>query len=255
MRIGDVPLHPTHHEAGVQAAATACLDHFPQPSGVGRLAAQAEIRDVLVRRHPVQHAPCAVQLRAFLVPGDEQADRPGGKASPARQALRHRVHEGGDRALHVAGAAPVQRAVDHRALERRHPPALARRHHVGMAGEAQMRRTVAEAREQVRRALRPVPERQGEHGEAEPAQRVGQHRLRPVIGRGDGRAADQRLGQRQRPGRRGVGVQSRNSSLIAVLARVRASTRFTITAQARDGCGRPSSAGRAGGIVPGTTTE
>ena len=123
-----------------------------------------------------------------------------------------------------------------------------------MAGEAQVRRAGAEPGEQVGDELRPIAEGQGEHGEAELPQGVGQHRLRPVIGRGDGRAADQRLGQRQRPARGDGRAQSRSSSLIAVLARVRASTRFTITAQASEGSGR-SPAGETCGMVPGTTTE
>jgi hypothetical protein len=48
--------------------------------------------------------------------------------------------------------------------------------------------------------------------------------------------------------------QSRSSSLIAVLLRVCASTRLTITAQARLGPGEPSGNGLPGS-APGTTTE
>ena len=51
-----------------------------------------------------------------------------------------------------------------------------------------------------------------------------------------------------------LSVQSRNSSLMEVLARVRSSTRLTMTAQSVDGPGEPSGSGRAGN-EPGTTTE
>ena len=48
--------------------------------------------------------------------------------------------------------------------------------------------------------------------------------------------------------------QSRRSSLMLVFARVCASTRFTITAQASEGPGEPSGRGLPGS-EPGTTTE
>ena len=63
-------------------------------------------------------------------------------------------------------------------------------------------------------------------------------------------AADHRLGDRDRIG----GHQSRSSSLIAVLARVCASTRLTITAQYSEGPGEPSGSGLPGS-EPGTTTD
>ena len=53
---------------------------------------------------------------------------------------------------------------------------------------------------------------------------------------------------------RGTVPQSRSSSLIEVLARVCASTIFTMTAQYSDGPGEPSGSGLPG-IEPGTTTE
>ena len=58
--------------------------------------------------------------------------------------IEHRRQHAGDRALHVDGAAAEQDAVGDLAGERRMPPArlVARRHHVGMAGEDEMRRGV-----------------------------------------------------------------------------------------------------------------
>ena len=70
--------------------------------------------------------------------------RPGGDP------LRCRRDEGGDRALHVAGAAAIQHAVLHHAAERVVPPRPgAGRHHVGVAGETDMRPALADAREQI----------------------------------------------------------------------------------------------------------
>src|SRR5271165_2921760 len=107
--------------------------------------------------------------------------------------------------------------------------------------------------------MRPLPRSFGEEildlaetqprdGEAEPLQRADQHDLRAAIRRGDGVAAQQVLGESDRVD------HARSSSLIEVLERVCASTRFTITAQARFGPGVPSGSGRPGS-VPGTTTE
>ena len=54
--------------------------------------------------------------------------------------------------------------------------------------------------------------------------------------------------------KRGTKIQSRKSSLMLVLERVRSSTCLTITAQARDGPGSPFASGLPGKL-PGTTTE
>ena len=108
--------------------------------------------------------------------------------------LRHGGDERGDAALHVAGAAAVEDAVAHFAGERVGlPVGGADRHHVGVAGEAEMRRAGADAGEQVV----DLAVAQRRDGEAELAQRVGQHGLRAGIGRGYRGAADQRLGERE----------------------------------------------------------
>jgi len=65
-------------------------------------------------------------------------------------------------------------------------------------------------------------------GKSETTQRRGKGLLRAGIFRGDGRTADQRLGEAQRIGEVG---QSRSNSLIEVFALVWASTRLTMTAQ------------------------
>ena len=222
---------------------------------VGGLADQAEIRDMAVRLHPFEHAHGAVCGRALLVAGDQQADRTA-RHCPLAQVLPRRGHETGDAALHVAGTAAVEDAVAELGAEGcGMPPRIPWRHHVGVACETDMRCAGADAREQVGRRASRVAERQVGDGEAEAGQRLREHGLRPAIGGRDRGRADQRLRQRQgqRLGRPGGG-QSRNNSFTAVLARVRASTRLTITAQARPG----SSAGPpppGAGSEPGTTTE
>ena len=239
----------------VQGAAPADLDHLAELVRVGGLADQAEIRDVAVRLHPFQHPHGAVGGGTLLVAGDQQAYRTA-RRRPLAQVRRRRRHETGDAALHVAGAATVEDAVAELGAEGSGMPRrIPRRHHVGVARETDMRCAGADAGEQVGRRARRIAERQVGDGEAEFGQGLREHRLRPaIVGRDRGRA-DQRLRQvqGQRPGRQGGG-QSRNNSLTAVFARVRASTRLTITAQARPGR-TAAPPPPAAGSEPGTTTE
>ena len=62
--------------------------------------------------------------------------------------LQHRGNAAGDAAFHVDGAAAVEKAVFHLAGKSAHRPRrlIAGRHHIGMAGEGDMRRGVADAR-------------------------------------------------------------------------------------------------------------
>ena len=84
--------------------------------------------------------------------------------------------EGGDPALHVDRAAAVEQAAAHLGRERVARPALARRHHVEMAGEGEMRRAGAARREQI--LDRPVRRLAGDEAvdrEAERRQRRLEH--------------------------------------------------------------------------------
>ena len=146
------------------------------------------------------------------------------------QEARDRRDEGRDGALHVGGAAAIDMAVGDRGAERLDGPApgVADRHDVGVAGEAEIGRRVAEARIEVVDALGAVAERQAVTGEAERPECGLQHVERALVPRRHARAADQRAGQVDRVDR---GAHSRSSSLIEVLARVLASTRLTMTAQ------------------------
>ena len=186
-RVGHVALRALHGDAGIQAAAPADLDDLAQSRRVGRLPHQAEIRDVAVLRHPLQHPHGAAGRRPLLIPRDEQADG----ACPRR--LRgDGSQEGRYRTLHVARAATVDHAIAHHSAERiGRPGSCAGRDHVSMAGKAEMRRDATPAGEQIGRAV----ERHAVDREAQPL-RGSRHQIqRARIGRRDGRAADQRLRQ------------------------------------------------------------
>ena len=109
--------------------------------------------------------------------------------------------EGGDVALHVGGTPAVEHAVaDFRAEGIGAPGAGAGGNDVSVAGEAERGAPLADARVEVPHA----PVCQLGAGEAEPAQRLGEHGLRArILGR-DGGAADQRRGERQRVGEGGA---------------------------------------------------
>ena len=115
--------------------------------------------------------------------------------------------EAGDGALHVGRAATMQHAVAKYAAERIVAPLLrvARRHHVGMAREAEMRRVVADAREEiVDRRVPGLLEPQPLAAETERLQMPRERFKRPAVFRRDAAAADQRLGKRDRVQRAGM---------------------------------------------------
>ena len=188
VRVGRVALGAVDADLGVEAAAAADLDDVAEGLRVGGLADEAEVRDFAVGLHPVEHADGAVGGRAFFVAGDEEADRAledggvGGRGGD----------EGGDAALHVAGAAADEVAVYHVAGEGVGGPAGgAGRDDIGVAGKAEMGGGSAEAGVEVGGAA----EWKVVHREAEAAQGGVEHVLRAVIGGGDGAAADQGLGE------------------------------------------------------------
>ena len=249
--IGDMALNAAHREVAGQRTAPPDLQGVAEPLRIGRLADQAGIELLAAPDEPVEHLARAVDRRTFLVAGDQAADRPG--RPMLLEKTRGCGDEAGDRALHVDRATPVQHAVDDLAGERIDAPAgeIARRHDVGVTGKAEIGRPLAHPGVQIadrRRAV--LLERQPVAGETQPLQRMLDHVERAVVLRRHARTADQRLRQSDRIGQQ---RHARSSSLIEVLARVFASTRLTITAQARLGPGRPSGSGGPG-KVPGTTT-
>ena len=136
VRVGDMALRARHVDPDVDRAAPPDLDRVAEPlrprsarrpgTGRGRCRARA-IRSISARR--------AVDRRAFLVAGDDQADRARRPARAPRPRRRRRsrpscrprrARRAGRRASRGANGAAG--------------PALARRHDVEMAGEGEMRR-------------------------------------------------------------------------------------------------------------------
>ena len=176
MRIGDMTLDPIHLYLHVDAAAPADLDHVAQPYRAGWLANQTEIRHLVMRLHPFQHLHGAIGRHAFLVPRDQETDRSVWLA--LLQMLRNTRDKGGDRPLHVAGPAPVQRPVPHVPAKRVISPLRrTHRHDIRMAREAEMRAAGANAGEDVLDLAKAQPM----DGKAEPPKPVSQHILRAGV--------------------------------------------------------------------------
>ena len=141
-----------------------------------------------------------MKRRAFLVAGDQEGE--GALRLAVRDDLGHGRDPGGDPALHVHRAASVQDAVPDLGGEGLRRPLLGRssRHHVRMAGEAQIGRGGSAPRIQVLDprmdpfAPRPF-KRQPATGEAQARQMALQHVHGPLVGGGDGRNTDQVAGQ------------------------------------------------------------
>jgi hypothetical protein len=208
---------------------------------IGRLAQDGVIEFLAARRRPLQQLDGAIDRDAFLVTSDEERDRALRLAAVRGQIVERRRHLAGDRALHVDRTAAVEHAVGDLAGERRMGPfrVVARRHHVGVAGEHEMRRRRADARVEVLdRVGAGLLEGHAMHREPCVPEHARDHRERAALrGRHRG-AADQLARERYgiggfshldcAPGSR---AQSRSSSLMLVLERVCSSTRFTMTAQ------------------------
>ena len=151
------------------------------------------------RGQPVQHFDRAVDGGAFLVAGDQKADRALFRRAVFGDPGEGGGGEGGDAALHVGGAAPNNFAIDNFAAERIDPPFLrvAGRHHIGMAGEQQKGRAVADAGVEIV-DVRRAGFGKGQAMGVEPGgvQSRLKHVERAGVGGGNGRAADQGAGQR-----------------------------------------------------------
>ena len=136
VRVGDVALLAEHGERAVERSAPAVLERVAQCLYTRRLTHQTAIDLFAARLQPFNYLHRAVHRRAFLVGGDEQADR----ALVVRM-LRDKILDGRDkrrqRALHVGGAASVQEAVAHRGRERIAGPFFFRTggHDIGVTGK------------------------------------------------------------------------------------------------------------------------
>ena len=125
-------------EPSIQRAAPAVLDRVAERADACRLADDAMVEKLTPRQRPVEELDRAVDRRAFLVAGDEKAERSGKR--PLGDEAQGGGHSGGDAAFHVARAAAPELAVGDLGRERIEPPAfnIAGRHDVGVAGEGEI---------------------------------------------------------------------------------------------------------------------
>ena len=139
-----MPLNTRRFDPHVDRAAAADLDRVAEPVDRRWLTDQDHVGANLALVEPVNDPRRAPGRIAFLVAGDEQRQRAGGVAE-----ARQRGDIGRDGALHVVGAAADQQPVLDPRLEWVAGPAFARGHDVEVAGEAEMRRTLAPNRDHI----------------------------------------------------------------------------------------------------------
>ena len=231
MRIGGVAAGAQNGEESGHRPPAADLDHIAQRFGIGRFADQAGIQDLALFGQPFEHPDRAVDGLAFLVAGDQQADGPRKAVIPGFKKPRRGGGETGDRGFHVRRAAAVKPVALDLGGEGIDGPfvRVAHRHHVGVPGETEVGRLIADAGIEVLDLGRMVGGKgQPVTGETELVERRLQDVHGAFVGRRHGRTADQGLGKVD-----GVHdtAQSRSRSLMEVLERVFSSTCLTITAQ------------------------
>jgi hypothetical protein len=139
MRIGHVTLDALDDDLGVDRASAANLDHVAEGLAGSGLADDAVADHLFGDLQRLDDHPGAMGRHTFLVAGDQEGERAGHLASLDR--LSRGRGEGGDGGLHVDGAAADQEAVHDLSVEGACAPGrrVARRHHIGVAGEAKVR--------------------------------------------------------------------------------------------------------------------
>jgi hypothetical protein len=191
VRIGDVPLGALDRDPAVDAAAAADLDHVAQPRRARGLADDAVVDDLALGGQHFDDLLGAVQRDAFLVAGDQEAQRT--VRIVAGEIGGDGADEGRDAALHVDRPAPDQHAIGEGRLERRAGPggSVAHRHHVGVSGKTE----VGGGRSATGVEVLDLPEAHPATGEAEAFQRLMDDVHRAEVGGRHGRAADQVAGE------------------------------------------------------------
>src|SRR3984893_14786732 len=189
--------------AGLRAAA-ADLDAIAELLDIAGLTQHAVVEFLAARRDPLQQLNRAVAGNVFLVAGDQKRDRALAifprLAAMGGEIIQHRRDAAGNPALHVHGAAPVQEPILYLARERAMGPRalVARRHHVGMSGKADVRSAVADTGlELVDVGGAGFAEGDAMHLEAGAFKDIFEHAERAGIGRGYGWAAEKLLGNRE----------------------------------------------------------
>src|SRR5262249_46542572 len=130
-----------HDQGAVERAAPADLDHVAELLWIGGLAQDAMIEFFAARDRPLQQLHGAVDSDALLIAGNEERDRAFGLATIGGEMIEDSRKLTGDRPLHVDCAPAEQDAVRDIAGKWRMLPArfVARRDHVSMPGEDEMR--------------------------------------------------------------------------------------------------------------------
>ena len=189
-------------EPAGQRAAPAVLDRVAQRADGGRLADDAMVETLAFHQRPFEELDGAVDRRAFLVAGDEEADRAG------ERLLGDEAQGGGCRrgeaALHVASAAAPELTVGDFGRERIEPPAcrVAGRDDVGMAGEGEIGLSPPEPRIEVGDVGRSRRREDDElSGESFLGHEIAQIRQRAAVGRRHRPTADERARDLERGGR------------------------------------------------------
>ena len=138
LRIGGVALHAGDGERYLHGTAPADLDRVGGARGGRRLADEAVIDALAFLRKRFQNRPGAVDVDAFFVTGDEQAD--GAFRLALRQHALHGGDETGDGGFHIGGAASIERAAVDLRREGIMPPRfrVAHRYDVGVARETEI---------------------------------------------------------------------------------------------------------------------
>jgi hypothetical protein len=186
-----VALHPLDPDPDIDGAPAADLDHVPEALGAGRLADDAVVDDLALGHQGLDHPLGAVEGHALLVAGDEEGQ--GARHRALGQGRSGGGGEGGDGALHVHGAPADQHPVDDVGGEGLAAPGggVAHRHHVGVAGEAEVGPGRPDPGVEVLDLAEPHPAAD----KAQARQDLLDHIHGPGVGGGDGRTADQLAGQ------------------------------------------------------------
>ncbi len=196
-------LHALDGELAGQRAAPADLDHVAHRRRIGRLAEQAMVEALAAFGRPLEELHGAVHRDALLVTGDQERDRSFRRACARSEVVERSRHGASDGALHVDRAAAVERVAHDLAGKGRMGPVLlgAGRHHVGVAGEHEMRARVADARIEVFDRRGPgLGEHDAMDGKARAFQDVLDQSERAALDRRDRRTAQEIAGERDRIG-------------------------------------------------------
>ena len=193
LRIGDVALLAVTMSVPLSEPRRPILIVSPSVVDIARLAENAVVESLAALGRPLQQLDRAVDGDAFLVAGDQERDRALLRlAAVGGEMIERGGERAGDAALHVDRAAAKEFAVGDLAGEGRMRPGrlVARRHHIGVAGEHQMRRGRCRCGHRgFRRPACRLAERHALHGKAGAARISCETGQRAAFGRRHRRAA------------------------------------------------------------------